>query len=416
MAFARPKGTVDYYPEEQDTKDKIFRSLKVTAENYNFRQVETPVFEDLRLLTEKEGEEIVSQIFTLEERSKEKFGLRFDMTVPLARMFISKQKEIIKPVKWFYLSRNWRYEAPQKGRLREFYQFGVELFGPSDPRADAEVINLAIDSLLNLGLSKGDFYVYINNRDLLLAIIEEITQDSKLPQEEVIRIIDKKEKITEKEFRQELGKIIPQGKIDYIISLFSLGLPELENQDLSPKAKDALLRLTEVLKYIDPDFIRFSLSTSRGLSYYTGTVFEIFDKDRKFRSICGGGRYDNMIKNFGGQDTPATGFGMGYSTLCLLLEEKGLIPDSRAGPEYFIATIGQQADRKAMTIARGIRKKTSCEVSLSSKNIGNQFKYANNIGAQKVIVIGEHELKQGKVKVKDMASGVETEKQIDNIL
>jgi histidyl-tRNA synthetase len=416
MAFQKPKGTVDFYPEEQQAKEEIFRRLKTTAERYNFRQVESPVFEELSVLTEKEGEEIVSQIFTLEERSKERFGLRFDMTVPLARMFIARQKEMIKPVKWFYLSRNWRYEAPQKGRLREFYQFGVELFGPADPRADAEVINLAIDSLLSLGLKIGDFYVYINDRDLLSAIIRDIAKDSGLGQEEMIRIIDKKEKVSEKEFREELQTIIPDDKIDYIISLFSCSMEELQEKDLNDEAKEALSRLLEVLSYIDPEFIRFSLSTSRGLAYYTGTVFEIFDKDRKFRSICGGGRYDNMIRNFGGQDTPATGFGMGYSTLCLLLQDKGLMPSVDSGPEYFIAAIGADAQKKAIEIASGLRKKTSCEISLSSKNIKNQLKYANNINARNVIVIGGNEIKQGKVKVKDMSSGKETEKQIDSIL
>lgn len=413
MAFQKVKGTMDFYPEEKEIQNKVFSALRAMAIKYGFSEVESPAFEYLKVLTEKEGEEIKKQIFVLEKRSDEELGLRFDPTVPLTRMFIERQKTIPKPVKWFYLTRMWRYEQPQQGRLREFYQFGVELFGSEKPEADAEIINLVIDSLTALGLTKRDFFIKINNRKLLEGLLNDFIEKNKI--EETIRIIDKKSKISEKDFESELKGIkLSSEQINKIKNILKINRIEgVEKLKLNKEASEGCQELKNVLKFVKKDFIKIDLSAARGLSYYTGTVFECFDAEQKFRAIAGGGRYDRMIEQFGGEPCPATGFGMGYSTLALLLKEKNLIPKIDLGPDYFVAILNDDVREKALEIADKLRKKYSVDYDLSRRNLSNQLKYANAINAKKLIVIGEDEIRKKEVKVKDMKSGKEEKVSLD---
>lgn len=404
MSFQRPKGTEDFYPEDIVIRNKIFDSLRETAKRYGYKEVSTPAFETLSLLTKKEGEEIKEQIFTLEKKGNEEFGLRFDLTVPITRMFIEQQKTLVKPVKWFSLDRMWRYEQPQKGRLREFYQLSVELFGADSIYADAEIISLAIDCLLDLGLTEKDFYLNLNSRILLQVLLLQYVQKEKI--EDAIRIIDKKNKIPEAEFINELKKadIAKVGQIKAML--------EQDINDIKPINADAEKALEDIKRLLGlignkKRYIKFNLSTARGLAYYTGIVFEIYDSENKFRAILGGGRYDNMVEMFGGQKTSATGFGLGYSTLLLLLKEKGLLPKQDGYIDFYVAPVTQKEMIYALKIAEKLRKKYSVETDIMERNLSNQLKYANKIKAKKVIVIGENEIKSGKLTVRDMGSGKE---------
>lgn len=415
MPFQRVKGTADFYPEEKEMQNRVFSVLRAMAVRYGFSDVESPAFEYLKVLTEKEGEEIKKQVFVLEKRSDEELGLRFDLTVPLARMFIERQKTVPKPVKWFYLTRMWRYEQPQQGRLREFYQFGVELFGSDKPEADAEVINLVIDSLTALGLAKKDFFIKVNNRKLLEGLLTDFIDKNKL--EEAIRIIDKRSKVSEKEFETELKGIkLNDDQINKIKKILKMNkIEEIEKLKLNEEASEGCEELKNILKFVKKEFIRIDLSAARGLAYYTGTVFECFDAEQKFRAIAGGGRYDKMIEQFGGEPCPATGFGMGYSTLMLLLEDKKLIPKIDLGPDYFVAILNDNVREDALKIVDKLRKNYSVDYDLSRRNLGNQLKYANSIGAKKLVVIGEDEIRKKEVKVKDMKTGKEEKVFLDKL-
>jgi len=411
MAFKKPKGTVDFYPEDKSLQKFIFNIIRQKAINYNFNEIESPAFEELNLLSKKEGEEIQSQIFTLNKRGNESFGLRFDLTVPAARMFIEQQKALPKPQKWFMLSRMWRYEQPQAGRLREFYQASFEVFGSSKPESDAEVLSLAIDILTSLKLTSKDFKININNRKLLEGLLLDIVDKKQIP--EVIRIIDKKSKITQEEFDKELNNINIDPKA--INSILNSNLKDLKpNNDL---AKQGLEELNAILKLLKSkkEYLNVDLSTARGLAYYTGTVFEIFDSKAKYRALAGGGRYDKLVEMFDGQPTPATGFAIGYATLSLLLKDKKLLPEIDLGPDYYIAILNQDVKEDALKIVEKLRENNIVELDLMQRNLGNQFKYANAIGAKKVIVIGPDELKSKKVKVKDMKSGKEEEIKINDL-
>ncbi len=405
----RPTGTIDFYPEDMATRKAIFKKFMEVAEKYNFKQIETPAFESLALLTKKEGEEITKQIFTLEKKGDEEFGLRFDITVPAARMFIEKQKELARPVKWYYLTRMWRYERPQQGRLREFYQYGTELFGSNKPEADAEIISLLIDSFKALGLTEKDFFIKINNRKLLEGLLKELIEEKEVF--EIIAIIDKKSKISEEEFDEELKKVkVSQEKINKIKEIIEIKelnkIKEYCKNDLAKQGLEELKSILSLLK-TKKEFLRIDLSTARGLAYYTGIVFEAYDINERYRALAGGGRYDKMIEMFNGEPTPATGFGLGYATLSLLLKQKNLLPKTELSPDYFIAIVNDEAKERAIEIADNLRKKYKVEIDLMQRNLGNQFKYANKIKAKKVIIIGPDELKQNKVKIKDMGTGKE---------
>jgi len=416
MAFQNVKGTRDFYPNELMARKVIFAKMSEVAKKYGYQEVEAPAMEYKDLLTAKSGEEVSHQIFVLEKRSNESIGLRFDLTVPLTRMFMARQKEIVKPVKWFSLSRMWRYEKPQAGRLREFYQLDVEVFGSDKPEADAEVISLAIDVLQSFGLTKDDIIIKINNRDLLEGFLSGIGVKEL---EALLRVIDRKSKITPDEFKRDLIMLsVDQFKkvLDY---LEILDLDEVAKLTLNKKAQNGLANVRQVLSLLESmgkkDFVHYDPSIARGLAYYTGTVFECFDRAGNFRAILGGGRYDNMVELFGGESTPATGFAIGDVVIELFLKEKGLWPATKLGCDYFIATMDDATYKKGLELAKELRKRYSVQLDIMQRKFGKQLNYANSINAKKVIIIGEEELRNNDVTIKDMASGKQEKVPMDKV-
>jgi len=414
MKFKKVKGTVDYYPEDMSTRNQIFDSLKRTAASFNFMEIEPAALESMKLLTCKSGEEIKKQIFVLEKRSKEEIGLRFELTASMARMFVKKQKCIQKPVKWFALSRMWRYEQPQAGRLREFYQLSAELFGSAKPQADAEVISFLIKCLTDLGLTEKDFVVRLNNRKLIHGMLLDFIQKEKI--EDVFSEIDKFSKLSKGEIEGNLRDLGVDD--DQIESVFDIILTE-DIGHIDPKnnlATEGLNELALILNNVDSKFVELDLTTVRGLAYYTGTVFEIFDRGGKLRSIAGGGRYDNMVKIFGGEPSPAVGFGIGLATLNLLLEEKGILPKPDTGCDYFIAPVSIDVVDDSAKIAAKLRTRFRVEMDLMGRKLGKQLAYADSIGAKNAIILGEDELKSGKLKVRNLSSGEEKKCTVDELI
>ncbi|MCX8147421.1 MAG: histidine--tRNA ligase [Candidatus Woesearchaeota archaeon] len=416
--YQKPKGTEDYFPEEKEVFNRIADSLRYTCKSYGYKEISSPAFESIGLLTAKQGPEIKSQIFLLERKGgvnekneeKEEYGLRFDLTVPMARMFIEKQKELPKPVKWFSISRMWRYERPQQGRQREFYQLSVECFGSDKPEADAEIICMVIDCLRNLGLTKKDFVVKINNRALLQDFVQSIGATD---YEAVFRAIDKKQKIPGDVFDKELKNAgLNYDQIKKIKEF--IGIKDIDKIKIKSAGLENLKKVLALLEK-KKEFIEIDLSTARGLAYYTGIVFEIFDKQGKLRSIAGGGRYDNLISLLGGDKCPATGFAIGFATLSLLLKEKKLLPKISFSVDYYIAPIGEKALEKAFEIAEKLRKNAVVEMDIMGRSLAKQLEYANKINAKNVVIIGDDELKKKEVKIKDMNTGKEKIIKIDSL-
>ena len=406
LMFHKPKGTTDYYPEEFARLSSILNTFRCVAARYGYREVESPAFEELKLLSEKEGEEIKEQIFVLEKRGEEAFGLRFDLTVPLARMFIAIQKSTQKPVKWCYGTRMWRYERPQKGRSREFYQFGVELFGSERPDADAEVINLAIDCLKALGLTSKEVFVNINNRKLLQGLLCDLVPESFLM--EAIAIIDKREKIEEEEFFSLLKSVHVKDPSRLIELLDLADLTSISKLPMNPMARKGFEELKAIMTIVDPDYCRISLSTVRGLSYYTSTVFEIFDVASKYRSVCGGGRYDNLISLFGGEATPAVGFGMGMETLSLVLDDCKKTPPDTQAIDTYIAIVDDSVRDTARRIAQSLRTTKRVDMDLIGRSLSKQLAYASSLGATEAVIVGPTDVSKGSVTVRNLLTGKES--------
>ncbi|RLE38620.1 histidine--tRNA ligase [Candidatus Woesearchaeota archaeon] len=409
MAFQKPRGTEDFFPEDRALQNLIFEKIRKVCSRYNYKEVESPAFETFELLAKKSGEEIKEQIFVLEKRGKEEFGLRFDLTVPIVRMFIEKQKSLPKPVRWYGLSRMWRYEKPQAGRLREFYQLSIELFGSDKPEADAEMIDVAIEILKELGLTPEDVVIKVNDRYLMHGLLENLGIQNVI---DVFTAIDKIGKIEENEFIELLKDMkLDDKQIKELLRIIKIReLDEIAKYKNSVLGTDGLNRLRKIFDILKnkKEFLEFNPGVVRGLAYYTGTVFECFDKQGKLRSILGGGRYNDLVKLLGGQSEPAIGFGLGYSTLFMLLKQKNLLPKIELAPDYYIAPVDKKITDKAVEIAEKLRKKgLRVETDVMQRKLAKQMQYANAIKAKKVIVLGEDELKKGEVKIKDMKTGKE---------
>ncbi len=415
MAFNKIKGTTDFYPKEQFIQDTIYCRFRKIAKNYGFEHVEPPVLEKMELLTAKSGQEIREQIFPIEKKGKEEMGLRFEFTSSIARMFVQKQKSLPKPVKWFSFNKAWRYERPQSGREREFFQFNCEIIGPSTIEADAELMNMAIECLASLGLTKDDFFVKVNNRKLLQGILQEFTpNEGKNKISDAIKIIDRKAKITEEQFEKELSEL-GINDVKKLKEILTMPFEKIKDIISNDTAKEGYNELSLLMELVFNDFIRFDLGVARGLDYYTGNVFEIFDSKEELRSLCGGGRYDNMMEIFGGEKCPATGFGIGYSTVSLFLEKKGLLPEYNKKYDYFIVSITEDYKKEAIKIANKLRKNNTVLIDLMGRNLNKQLKAANAANARKVVFIGEDEYKKGCVKIKDMETGEEKEVKINQL-
>lgn len=412
MTFKKIRGTTDYYPEEQAIQDAIFAKFNDCAKKFGFSHVEPPVLESTELLTAKSGEEIKEQIFITEKRGKENIGLRFEFTASLARMFIEKQKAVQKPARWYSLNKVWRYERPQAGRDREFFQFNCEIYGSDRPEADAEIINLAIETLKSLELTKKDFFVRLNNRKLLMGLLLNIVNEDVL--DKVTRAIDKREKISKEDFRKELD-FLDDSQFEKIEELLVMKWEDLKDFDMNALAREGYNMLKGVMNFIQKDYVKFDMTIVRGLDYYTGTVFEVFDTDRKYRALCGGGRYDNVIDVFGGQKTPATGFGMGYSTVILLLKDKELLPDSKQQLDYFVAVVEDEYRSYAFDIARLLRNKGTVTIDLMGRSFSKQLKYATQLEAKNIVFVGPDEMKRKVAKIKNIETKEETEIDISDL-
>lgn len=419
--FPRVKGTNDFFPSDFAALAQIIGAMSRACNTYGFSQVMAPSIETVKLLTAKSGEETKSQMFLLEKRSTEENALKYDLTVPITRMFVSKQKELSKPVKWFSVDRMWRYEAPQQGREREFFQISIENYGTDKPESDAEIINLCIDCLLAAGLKESDFTLKVNHRKLLEGILSGIVPKGKI--EAAMRIIDKSAKLEESQFFAEMEKAgIDNTKAAQIQHATQINgtLAEVEKKinqhlKLNELAMEGWKSLKIALGMVKHKNVRIDLSVARGLAYYTGCVFEAHDNEGLFRALCGGGRYDQLVELCGGEPCPATGFAIGYSTLSLLLQHYKRFPAPALGPDYYIAPLNEEMLPEALKIAHELRKKHTVDVDSMRRKISKQFDYANAIGAKKVIVIGPEELKSKKFTVKDMKTGKEEKKKLSEL-
>ena len=407
----RLRGFKDYYPEDMQKREEIFSIMRNAAKNFGFVPIDYPSLEMLEIYRIKSGDELVGQTYNFKDKSNREITLIPEATPSTMRMLVSR-KDLVKPIKWYNIPKLWRYEEPQSGRNREHYQFNADYFGETGIEIDAELIALACETLNRMGL-KGMYVVRVNHRKLMEKILSKLgcvnIQSS-------ISTIDH----FRKESIETIGnKLRDDGVVDdnlnRLLNFLSKSYPVSEIQN---SIKDLGLDLLE-----DEDFLRmistveflfkngyedivYDPSTVRGLSYYTGIVFEGFDVDGKFRSIFGGGRYDNLSQLFEGQEIPAVGFGMGDAVLENLLKEKNLWKVDNGHSSYFLVGMGREGKNKAANLLYKLRRNGKTAVMENSeRNISNSLKHASSMNFTHAIIIGEKELAERSLTIKNLING-----------
>ncbi len=415
VRIQRVKGTRDLLPEDMIKRRYVFERIREVFEAYGFKEILTPTFEYTKLFELRSGEEVVEQLYAFEDKGGRNLSLRPDLTSSVARLFVNGFQTAPKPIKWYYITNMFRYEEPQSGRLREFWQAGVELIGSSNIEADAEVIALLIESYLSTGLK--EFTVNVGNRILLdeFAKMLGVKDDIGL-----MRLIDKKDKMKREEFVKALQEFgLNEKGINKVFTLIELKgkpddvLPKARELFTSKIAKEELKKIEELFELLKAygieDYALIDFGIARGFDYYTSIVFEaIADNDLGIGSIGGGGRYDNLIEVFGGKPTPATGFAIGIERLIPILESKGLLPEFKIGSDVFVAYIGKELEikKKAIEVTQMLRKaKIRAEYDIQGRKLSKALNYANSIGAKVVIILGKKDFAEGKVTIRDMESG-----------
>ncbi|MFT4901211.1 MAG: histidyl-tRNA synthetase [Lentimonas sp.] len=423
MQFDTLPGFREFYPEACARRNYIFGQWRKVARAFNFQEYDAPVLEPLELYIEKSGEEIVGQLFNFEDRGGRAVALRPEMTPSLARLVGAKANSLKRPVKWFNIGEHYRYERPQKGRLRAFYQFNVDILGEAGPSADAELIALLVQALQTFGLSHKDFKVRLSDRDLWLLMLASEGLDE-AASAVVLGIIDKLERTERPKTIERLATVLGDEaeafltRIEHVITIRDFETLErymldlaLEG-DLSAAVRQRLADWKLLLRGLHAagagDFIQIDLGIVRGLAYYTGFVFEAFEASGAGRALAGGGRYDALIKKLGGPDMPAVGFAMGDVTLADLLESKKLTANFVQSPD-FIAIIGGPAERDAAMADAALLRSFGYRVDypLKDQAFGKQFKEANQKGARFALIYGSEEIEKGVVKIRDFSNGAE---------
>ncbi|MHB0865641.1 MAG: histidine--tRNA ligase [Minisyncoccota bacterium] len=396
------KGVRDFYPDDWGKMDALFAVMRATLRAWGYEEYNASPLERAELYEAKTSEEIVhEQTYTFTDRGDRSVTLRPEMTPTLARMVAAKRRELPLPFRWFSIPNVFRYERPQKGRLREHYQLNVDLVGVASSEADLEVILLAADLLKAYGANESDFVIRVNSRTLLTAA----SAAAGLSAEETrtyLRLLDKKAKMLPEEFEAARSAISAKDPLMIIEDAGSA--PEVARE------KRALLDTIEALKVRGASNVVFDPTLTRGFDYYTGIIFEIFDTDpANARSIFGGGRFDKLVALFGGDPIPAIGFGMGDVTLADFLETHGLAPKSDAHkPQLYLGTPSASDIPAAQAFAQTLRKEGGrVFVNLTDRSLGDQIKDAVKRDIPLFIAYGADEVTNSTVRMKILASGEE---------
>jgi histidyl-tRNA synthetase len=406
-------GFRDFFPEELALRAHIFDAMRRVSRRYAFEEYDGPPLEPLELYTDKSGAEIVAQLYAFTDKGGRSVALRPEMTPTLARMVAERANGLKKPIRWFSIPQLFRYERHQRGRLREHFQLNCDLIGEPGPLGDAEVIALAVDVMRALGLGPADVRVRVSDRRMLTVLLEE-TGIGAARQELAFQAIDKLGRSEYGARRRALeGADAPATGLEAIESL-----PEIRTwADLEmrfPMAAGAATPLRECVAALDAmglgDFIDLDLTVVRGLAYYTGTVFELFDAQRSLRAICGGGRYDDLLQRVGGVELPALGFGMGDVVLGELLKERGLAPGAPASAEVFLVGATPDDRPTLLALAHQLREAgLRVEYALGGDKVGKQLKLADARGARYAVVLGPEERARHSAVLKDLRNGAQRE-------
>ena len=404
-------------PEACARRNHLFRVFRNVARAFDFREFDAPILEPLDLYIEKSGPEIISQLFHFEDKGERSVALRPELTPTLARMVAAHANALPKPIKWFNIGEHFRYERPQKGRGRSFYQFNADLLGETSIGADAELIALLAAIMQTLGLGENEFAIRLSDRQTWLLFLDDMeVPEGKRPP--VLDAIDKSARRKPVQTIETLNEAIPgRGeqlfeKIEKIKKINDLDTLLATLNSFGEKGKERAMDWTNLLDEIEAhqvsSFVKIDLSIVRGLAYYTGFVYEAFEASGEGRALAGGGRYDHLIKKLSGNvDLPASGFAIGDMTLSDCLEKNGLLPSYIMAPDLYLISGTEQRISGIALVAATRRAGFAVSHSLKTTGFGKQFKEAGKSGARYALILGEEEKNQKKVKIKDLKSAEE---------
>jgi histidyl-tRNA synthetase len=408
----RPRGTRDFSPEEMEKRRYVEDVIRRVSDSFGFREISTPTFESSELFIMRSGPEVVDQMYVFKDKGDRELALRPELTASVMRFFVDRLKNYPKPLKVYYLGPCFRYERPQKGRYREFFQYGAELIGGASLQSDVEIIDLAVSVVKGLGIKS--FQLRLGNIGILRKLLEGSSD-----------VMECLKFVTTEKFDELSGRLAADGlsdKEDSILSLAKLKGPDIMQQVKDLVGEDAaeeveyLENLGEALTgYVSAD-IQYEPAMVRGLDYYTGMVFEIdcWELGAE-RQICGGGSY-SLADVLGGEPTFSTGFAFGLDRMVLVLEEEGFSFPSKP-VEVYVIPIGEAMMEKAMGVLKTLRENgISSDMDLIGRGPSKNLDYANSMGAKRVVFVGEDEWSRSSVSVKDMQTGEQKDVLVDKLI
>jgi histidyl-tRNA synthetase len=399
------KGARDFYPEDMRRQKWMFNKLRDVVEKFGYEEYNAPLLEPLEIYTAKTGDEIVNQqTYAFEDRGGRQVAVRPEMTPSVSRMVAAKRQELPYPMRLFNIGNRWRYERPQRGRVREFWQLDVDLFGVASIDAEVEMIQIVDQIMQNFGATEAMYEIRINSRQLLNKKIEAAGLKPKTKVNDVIRLIDKKDKISADDFKSELEKLVikPASLLDFF-----------EASDVSQEFGDFGQRL----KAAGIKNLRFVPTIARGFDYYTDIVFEVFDKNpENNRSMFGGGRYSGLVGLFGVEPIEAIGFAMGDVTLTNFLEANNLLPELNTETDIYLIPIGDLTD-EVTSVANELRQKgLKVAVDFTKRKTDKQLKVAIKKGVPYVLFIGDKEISEKRYRLKKLATAAESTGKVEDIV
>jgi len=407
------KGARDFYPQEMRVENYIFDTWRRVCKSFGFEEYNFPILEPFEIFASKTGEEIVNeQLYSFEDKGGRKLAIRPELTPGTVRMLAQKYKELVQPVKWFMIGNNWRFEKPQTGRGREFYQLEANIFGVGGVEADFEILKLIVATMQAFGASKDMYQIKVSDRRLVNCLLTEVLQLDADLQPKVRRLMDKREKLSAEDFTKSLADLgLSEAQMQQIGAFLSSDLQSLT----IPKENAGYVTVNKLFDYIRATNLQatvvFDPTIIRGFDYSDGLVYEVFDVNpQNRRSIFGGERFDRLIEIFGDYDLPSTGFAMGDYTLLEFLKGWKLLPDFSSEIDYLVTVWPSDESKyfeKSLEVANKLRaqgKNVVCWLDTGTK-LEKQLKYADKKGIPQAVLIGEEELKNNSVSIKDLKSG-----------
>lgn len=416
-----PKGTRDFYPEDMRLRTWLFDQWRDVAKRYSFLEYDAPILESESLYTRKAGEEVTQQLYNFVDKGKRSVSLRPEMTPSLARMVMAKKGGLPLPLKWFSIPQCWRYERMTRGRRREHYQWNMDIWGVEGVSAEADLLSAMVMFFKNVGLTSDDVGIKLNSR----LVIAEVLTELGIPENKFAAtcvLVDKLDKVPLDAIQGDLEELgLDRSVVEKLTAVLTNksieGLEATLGADSEAiKELKGLMTLCEA--YGIDDWIVFDASVVRGLAYYTGIVFEAFDRKGELRAIAGGGRYDKLLETFGGDPTPAAGFGFGDAVIVELLKERNILPSFEStGTDSVVFALNEELYPVAVSVACKLRENgQSVDVVLNNnKKTKWVFKHSDRIKARYCVIVGPDEYANGEVSVKDMDTGDQAAVKIDSL-